>query len=298
MGNARIGSWAALACGLAASMYFGARWYSSSRSDSIEDIARASVDPEVVKAAERGQAVLAPMPVVPLADVAASPQHVTAWLSERTRAESADERAVVRLAAEMMYWRFVQPDMSAYLRWRESLGTRWRSLEYMNQVWTVRKDASFFGISLAPDASQEEIFRAFWDHERSPDPHRNMKGNRLRGVLDDPRVFRVQFDVVPAPAKRWPPFGAGEEQKTLWNFEVGGSPIRWWTNPRTSEAVVKQHGQLRLGRVSFAVLDEAGRRWPVVVQCYWDPTDSQWRIEEWFWGTYEPVRAMFHYMMY
>lgn len=181
------------------------------------------------------------------------------------------------LYADFVYFRFGQPDVEVYKKWRLDHDYRWRSMQDLIDIWLVKEGfAMYMPNSPFPEhPTPEGLFDEFWTF--GLDWHADV--NRPVAICTDEDGLRVSTAIAsPGNPRAGVKLGEDDEQM-IWHGAVvtGG---RCWFDPRRSrEQIITQYGQVTIGQVAAIIQFQGGYRCPLVVGAIWDPGSRQWMME-------------------
>lgn len=188
---------------------------------------------------------------------------------------SPDADEIACLAGEFVYYRFGQPSVDAYKRWRRARGEALVDPARL-RGWQVPEDyARCLGRAYPGDGAAEAVFDEFWAVGRNaPDG-----GVRVRALASEPAGVCIAWgELGPGGEGAWPRLtgdldeGAWEGTRTL-GFRV------WWQHPSfsLSDAIKSAH-RTRVAAVGIIVELRDGNRFPLRLAMYQHPEERRWRI--------------------
>jgi hypothetical protein len=187
-----------------------------------------------------------------------------------------DVPALLRHTAELMFHRFIDPEVSAYRSWRESLGYRLADAETMRREGVPVHYELFIGRPYPGDAEFDAVHDQMWTQSLD----NRGRSHRVRAFATEPKGVAVNFGRITTRSPLSWPAAAGLLPSEVWHGASGGGHRDWWAPPggRAAEHL-RRHGSLNVASVAVIAEFERGDRYPIRLLYFQDPRTGRWWLE-------------------
>lgn len=182
--------------------------------------------------------------------------------------------ALCELAAEFVYWRFVNDDPVKYRAWRASRSERFRPKEELTQRLYIPSD--YESVYQEPFPGFEPAFdRMFTDSTRRGDGK-----NTPVGICLGPRGIRIAAARINPNIDEWPVPLGDESDREYWFGIFNGAMRNWFTSPTAFRDLYTRGDELLGATVATVMSFADGSRRPVMLFLYFDPAIGAWSIDK------------------
>lgn len=226
-----------------------------------------------VMLAERGAAAFAELPMTPLDSLDAVAERITTHVDTTQAADlnGGDRAAIIQQAATFLTLYFGESEPDRYMAWRRSTGLRLLSREVCDaEILPHDTFHELTGGSLDPDASVEDMYRAFWRGERAGKARRavGIAGDRAGIVLVTGEVHRGG---MPAP-----PAIAGDLGEEIWHGGRGVGSFAWSRPSPTFRERIEAGDVITVARLAVVCEFADGSRRPIMMNWFRDSAGGAW----------------------
>lgn len=187
---------------------------------------------------------------------------------------AAERDAMLAHLAGFVYYRFVQPDPEAYIRWRREEGYTLRDADAMAMLGMEAIHRQAFDRPPENGATVDQVFRALLAAERPRDTAA-WRATRLPAAALG--MACVAGTITLDRMQRAPV--SGEMPADLWQGRVGGAVPNWFRRGRSIDELLRSEPGVEYADAGLVVEFADGSRRPLVVTLIRDPGDGRWRIE-------------------
>ena len=229
--------------------------------------------------AARGQEVYKRLKVEP---IFSNREAVLAVVSQAPRSHYSVETnapldPLFELYADFVYYRFGQPDVETYKKWRVDHGYRWRSMRDLIETWFVKDTYTryFPDRQIPENPTPEQLFNEYWTVGLDWHP----EVNRPVAICTDEDGLRVSAAIATPGNPRAGVILGEDDEQMIWHGAVVTGGRCWFDPPRSREQIMAQYGKVTNGQVAAIIEFQGGYRCPLVVSALWDPASNQWMME-------------------
>jgi len=186
-------------------------------------------------------------------------------------------KQLVRELSSFLYFRFSQDSVDDYLQWRRQDGYHLKSMREMIDPWFVDDSyVNFYklGAKLPEDASVGDLFRQFWDAERSM----KKPGDFARAIATDSKGLLVVPGNISKANPTEPPLD-GIIPFNLWYGAYNITLRNWWNPHHSRDELLDKYDSIPCASVGIIMEFGDGSRRPLDLVYYYDPIDGRWILQ-------------------
>lgn len=179
-------------------------------------------------------------------------------------------------SAEFLYYRYGQPSVAEYKRWRQDRGYTFIDAVAAKRDGVVARYKVYTGKEYPGDDAIGQVFDDLW--ERSLSFGRG--GNRVAGIAKERKGLAVTFGrLTPEDMSAWPAV-SGDMSVAEWHGYSSGGHESWWLAPDDGAlGQVRKKGFADVASVGVIAEFAGGDRYPLRLLFYRSADDGRWWLE-------------------
>lgn len=190
---------------------------------------------------------------------------------------SEDAAGVRRAIAELIHYRYCQPDPQVYMDWRRTAGYTMRDRPTMLDVL---REASTYrwctGETPPTEVELDEIFRRIWHCYAK----RATQYSRPRGIASEASGLTIRFgELTMVGSTRRYPRPAGVLGEASWHAPPQGAPVMWFAPSPSGLDCLQAGRKVRAATAGVIVECEDGSRYPMHFRLIQRSGERAWLVD-------------------